>query len=41
VGGMRIIQKIIVRKPDKRGHLSILGVDGMIILKLFLKKKHV
>jgi hypothetical protein len=29
---------ILVRKPNKRDHLGNLGVDGRIIIKLFLKE---
>jgi hypothetical protein len=36
-GGMRKIYKTVVRKPDKRGHFGILGLNGMIKLKLILK----
>jgi hypothetical protein len=36
---MRNRYEIIVRKPDRRDHLSNLGVNGMIILNLILKKE--
>ena len=31
--------RVFVRKPKERDHLEDTGVDGMIILKLILKKK--
>jgi hypothetical protein len=37
---MRNAYKILVRKPERRDHLGILSIDGMIILKLILNRSN-
>jgi hypothetical protein len=38
MSAMRNIYKILVRKPQGRGHLGDIPIDGKLILKWILKK---
>jgi hypothetical protein len=34
----RGVCRVLVGKPEGKGHLAVLGVDGMIILRSILRK---